>query len=809
MPRAPVGRIAWFDLTVPEAAATRDFYREVIGWSVHEVAMKDQGEAYADYAMLAEDGTAVGGVCHARGVNTGLPPVWLLYLSGGRPGREPPPGRGGGRPGPEDDEPERDGTPTYAVIRDPVGVPLALLPFRALTLLLLLLLASACASAPPLVESDHARVLAQRVLPGDAPSTPGPWGVGHLTYGSGTDRQRPEYAEGVAFRTTAVDASRLARRTDLAWYWRRYWGFDESAYPRNGRVWYPVDPAGESGEAGDAEDAADVRGAGGAPADDGALPLPAEGPFPLVLVAHGNHDPRRSSDRGYAYLGELLASRGFIVVSVDMNFLNGSIRGENDARGWMYLKHLDAWKAFTEDPENPFLGRVDWERIALVGHSRGGEAVAHAAAFNTLRHYPDDASFTFDFGYRIRSLVAIAPVDGQYEPAEQPVPLEDVNYLTFHGSHDGDVTSFMGLRQFHRVHFTGAVPAFKSAVFVYRANHGQWNTGWGARDAGPRSHRILRLGDLLPMEDQLEFARVWVTAFLEATLLDEERWLPLFRDHRTAGSWLPPTMYKTRFEHSTFRSLADFSEDVDLTTGSLPGVTLEGSGLSTWREGELVIRTRLNPQRQRPQGPRAVWLGFHPAGDARYTVHLAPGVAGGVGLGPGATLDFVMGATPARPGPPRRTAEEGEDPEDAEDRMEPGHADPRADADAEAEGGLEGAEEEAPPDLTVILVDAQGRVAALPLSSFGPLRKPLDVQVMRRGDLEAERLPAPHEVMGHHFSLPLDDFVAANPAFDPAALSELRFVFDRTPRGEVWLARLGVSRPDPAFLTPRIAPERP
>lgn len=30
--------------------------------------------------MRTADGTAAAGVCHARGVNRGLPPVWMLYL---------------------------------------------------------------------------------------------------------------------------------------------------------------------------------------------------------------------------------------------------------------------------------------------------------------------------------------------------------------------------------------------------------------------------------------------------------------------------------------------------------------------------------------------------------------------------------------------------------------------------------------------------------------------------------------------------------------------------------------------------------
>ena len=42
------------------------------------------------------------------------------------------------------------------------------------------------------------------------------------------------------------------------------------------------------------------------------------------MIVHGNHLMTDYSDPGYEYLGNLLASRGYIVVSVDENFLNGS-----------------------------------------------------------------------------------------------------------------------------------------------------------------------------------------------------------------------------------------------------------------------------------------------------------------------------------------------------------------------------------------------------------------------------------------------------------------------------------------------------
>jgi uncharacterized protein len=124
---ARVGHISWLDLTVSDATATRDFYRQVVGWSVQDVAMEDAGERYADYTMLGSDGNPAAGICHARGVNLGLPPVWMLYLPVGdlaeslrrvqeEGGKIIKTTRGS------------DGEYAYAAIQDPVGAYLALVP---------------------------------------------------------------------------------------------------------------------------------------------------------------------------------------------------------------------------------------------------------------------------------------------------------------------------------------------------------------------------------------------------------------------------------------------------------------------------------------------------------------------------------------------------------------------------------------------------------------------------------------------------------------------------------------------------------
>lgn len=73
-----IGKIGWFDLTVEDAPAIRDFYAKVVGWKPEDVNM---GE-YSDFNMtMPESGDAAAGICHARGGNAALPPQWLIYIT--------------------------------------------------------------------------------------------------------------------------------------------------------------------------------------------------------------------------------------------------------------------------------------------------------------------------------------------------------------------------------------------------------------------------------------------------------------------------------------------------------------------------------------------------------------------------------------------------------------------------------------------------------------------------------------------------------------------------------------------------------
>jgi hypothetical protein len=621
-------------------------------------------------------------------------------------------------------------------------------------------LLSACVQPLTVARSDAATVLANRTITAPNPGLPGTHKVARLYYGSGKDTRRPEYRDSITYRTGTVDASAFARTEPAnAKSRKKYWGYDNTAFPLNARVWYP----------------------------DG------DGTYPLVLVVHGNHSMTEFSDPGYQWLGELLASRGFILASIDENFLNGNIRGENDARGWMLLKHLEVFRALNDSAGKPLFGKIDMKRIALMGHSRGGEAVAIAGAFNRLPYYPDDATVRFNFNFDIKALVAIAPVDGQYKPAEQPTPVSDYNYLVIHGSHDGDVSSFMGLTQYNRFRFTRPGTEFKSAIWMHRANHGQWNTVWNNKDNGSYSVRALQLKALVDGEEQRRFGRVVIGGFLEAALNGRTEYRELFRDHRAAGDWLPPEMYLTRYADANTRWLATFEEDVDVSTGTAPGVRILADSVSTWKESDSPSRARSSTFRS---NMATVGWNNAPAGKdttvARWPARLAVTVPDSLRqawqLSSSSALLLTIGSTDQKPGPrkvPRDTT--------ARDSTTKSAA-AKAPKKKEAPKPKTPPKDTVAPDLTVELEDANGRTARLPLSTFGAVRMPIESYIYRRKGRDKTQFPTLAEPVMQTYVMPLTRFAAAAGGFDVSSLRTIRLVFDRKRSGAIMIDDIGITR---------------
>jgi len=130
-----------------------------------------------------------------------------------------------------------------------------------------------------------------------------------------------------------------------------------------------------------------------------------------------------------------------------------------------------------------------------------------------------------------------------------------------------------------------------------------------------------------------------------------------------------------------------------------------------------------------------------------------------------------------------------------------------SDREAEGRGEAEGGDEYEPLDLSIEVVDRHGRAARVRLGVYGPVRRPLETYVMRRRDQERERFQEHWELIQQTYTIPLSDFLAVEPALDPATLREIRFVFDRSAAGEVAIDRVGLTRLEPEFLNARVEVE--
>jgi len=249
-------------------------------------------------------------------------------------------------------------------------------------------------------------------------------------------------------------------------------------------------------------------------------------------------------------------------------------------------------------------------------------------------------------------------------------------------------------------------------------------------------------------------------------------------------------MYITRFEESGFRPLATFDEDVDVTTGTAPGVKISGDSLGTWKEMALVLRTGNDPL-----NTNAVTLGWnnHIRGDdttklgrpASYTVSLPDSLDAAWGVGAESAVYLSLAPTDAKPGPraPARDTTKKADSTKKSAGKKPAAKKPNPKAEKDT----------TPVDLTVELADASGHTARLPLSRFGVPRRPLEIHILRRADEERQRYPTQYELVPQTYVMPLSDFVRVSPEFDPAHLRSIRLVFDRLVAGTVVVDDIGLS----------------
>jgi hypothetical protein len=229
-------------------------------------------------------------------------------------------------------------------------------------------------------------------------------------------------------------------------------------------------------------------------------PADATDDSPLVLFLHGRHEacytPGRSggghktssaapsaskadatawtcpegdkpvpSYLGYDYVQRLLASQGYVTVSISADAINAldyrAIDGGAAARATLIRDHLRAWSQFVADGTHP----ADLSNVVLVGHSRGGEGVNRASL-----------DLPRDDGYQVTGQVLIGPTDFAFQAAPATPTVTLLPYC------DGDVSDLQGQnftddgRDVPTDPTTGL--AFHSSVLVMGANHNFFNTEW-------------------------------------------------------------------------------------------------------------------------------------------------------------------------------------------------------------------------------------------------------------------------------------------------------------------------------------------
>ncbi len=341
----------------------------------------------------------------------------------------------------------------------------------------------------------------------------------------------------------------------------------------------------------------------------------ATGKFPIVFILHGNHAPEEASFQGYAYLQQHLASNGYIAVAIDQDFLNGSA-GEMDARAIVLLRHMQLWRKWGTTYGNQYYNKVDMTKIGLVGHSRGGEAIAVAKVLNTahsssLTSAPDYYKFT------IGALFSIAPTDKyiltEIDPKTQklyfanptnpndpalsaPIVLDDAAYATMQGSHDEDVGFFYGQSQYERAQrATLTTPThIKAAYMVHGANHKHFNSVWAApcvagytsEACADSAFHVRPLTGLIRPDQSQQALKVYLTAYLQNVLRAVDTTNVLV--NRTPDASLPAGVtIVPRFQGKGRVVLNHYQEDASTSTGSRSGVTNVGSSLFEQQESYM------------------------------------------------------------------------------------------------------------------------------------------------------------------------------------------------------------------------------
>jgi hypothetical protein len=264
------------------------------------------------------------------------------------------------------------------------------------------------------------------------------------------------------------------------------------------------------------------------------------GALPLAVIVHGQHlswqtSPPRANHEGYTYLQEELANHGILSVAVDTNAANW-FDTLVEMRAQMILGAIDALRELEQEQNSPFRNRINYDKVALIGHSRGGEAVVRAAQLNQSQTRP--------VHYGIQVVCSLAPTDfSGTSPANASWPRLDPNaaaipfYAVIYGALDGDVSGVGGAKSFGGTGFRlyDRAQTQKAMVFLERCNHNRFNSVWatdGDEESINPQDKIPSAPSsssrLLDVNQHQELAKKYIGGLLRWRLLGEDAERGLF-----------------------------------------------------------------------------------------------------------------------------------------------------------------------------------------------------------------------------------------------------------------------------------------
>ncbi len=280
----------------------------------------------------------------------------------------------------------------------------------------------------------------------------------------------------------------------------------------------------------------------------------------------------------------------------------------------------------------------------------------------------------------------------------------------------------------------------KAALFIHRANHSQFNEDWGVYDFAWPNRLLSDIDAQLNSDEQRYITKLYVSAFLDATLRSDKRFIPLFRDYGLVENWLPKTAYISRFQDSTFRVIADFDTDIDPGTTSLLGGMIIGQGLSRWFQKDIDYHYFL------PFGSRS---------------NRVMSVSWQAQEGEIPQLRFKL---------PKMSAS----------RWKLYRAD-------RIMFSIVCPDLQATPDVGIKLTDISGKSSQIQLSHAIALHQPLHYLLTKLNILEE---PSPVLIL-QTVSIPLARFLEINPTLDQSRLREIDFVFNNDKPGTILLDDIG------------------